>query len=49
LGTDLWVGRHGNGSANFDFQGNVDEVRIYARVLTVAEIQGLAQGVHVPP
>jgi hypothetical protein len=49
LGQDFWVGRHGNNSPNFDFQGNIDEVRIYNRALPVQEIQALAQGTHVPP
>jgi hypothetical protein len=49
FGTDLWVGRHGNNSMNYDFQGNLDEVRIYSRVLSLQEIQALAQGTHVPP
>jgi hypothetical protein len=48
-GSDLWVGRHGNNSTNFDFQGTIDEVRIYNRVLPFQEIQALAQGTHVPP
>ena len=43
-GTDLFVGRHGNGSADFDFDGNIDDVRIYGRVLSAAEIARLAQG-----
>ena len=43
-GPDLWVGRHGNGSGNYDFDGNIDEVRVYTRVLTAAEIAALAAG-----
>jgi hypothetical protein len=43
-GRSFWVGRNGNTSANFDFDGNIDEVRIYNRVLTPAEILTLAQG-----
>jgi hypothetical protein len=43
-GPDLWVGRHGNGSGNYDFEGNIDEVRVYTRVLTAAEIAALAAG-----
>src|SRR3954451_23705312 len=33
-GKDLFVGRHGNDTTNaaaYDFEGNIDEVRIYAR------------------
>ncbi|MEZ4648027.1 MAG: DUF2341 domain-containing protein [Candidatus Eisenbacteria bacterium] len=28
LGTDTWIGAHGNGDGNFDLTGNVDEVRV---------------------
>ena len=41
---DLWVGRHGNGQTQWDFGGNIDELRIYNRVLSDAEIAGLAAG-----
>jgi hypothetical protein len=46
-GTDLFVGRHGNdttGAAVYDFEGNIDEVRIYARSLTPSEVAALAAG-----
>jgi hypothetical protein len=43
-GRDLLVGRHGNGSGNYDFEGNIDEVRIYTRALSAAEILWLARG-----
>jgi hypothetical protein len=48
-GQDFWVGKHGETSTDFDFQGNIDEVRVYNRVLSAAEIQALAQGVQLPP
>ncbi len=41
---NLFVGRHGNGETQWDFTGNLDEVRIYTRVLSAAEIQTLAAG-----
>jgi hypothetical protein len=44
LGTDFFVGMHGNGIAGFNFDGNIDEVRIYDRVLSDVEIGLLAQG-----
>jgi Concanavalin A-like lectin/glucanases superfamily len=44
LGTDLFVGHHGNGVSSFDFNGNIDDVRIYGRVLSDGEIGQLAQG-----
>ena len=41
-GQDFWVGRHGNGSTAWDFEGNIDDVRVYGRALTAAEIGVLA-------
>ncbi len=43
-GTGLWVGRHGDDQAGWVFGGNVDEVRIYSRVLSAAEIKSIAEG-----
>jgi hypothetical protein len=43
-GTDFFVGRHGFNSPNWDFDGNIDEVRVYTRVLSPSEIASLAQG-----
>jgi hypothetical protein len=43
-GPDLWVGRHGNNQTNWDFGGNLDEVRLYTRALTAQEIAALAAG-----
>jgi hypothetical protein len=43
-GPDLFIGRHGNGQDNYDFDGNIDEVRIYNRALSPDEIAWLAQG-----
>jgi hypothetical protein len=43
-GSDLWVGRHGDGQEIYDFDGNIDEVRVYGRALSAAEIQILAGG-----
>jgi len=37
-GPDFWVGRHGNGSTAWDFEGNIDDLRVYPRALTPAEI-----------
>jgi hypothetical protein len=48
-GSDFWMGRNGNGGTNFDLQGNIDEVRVYGRVLSIGELQALAQGVQLPP
>ena len=43
-GTDLWVGRDGNGDPSWDFDGLLDEVRIYPRALTAPEVSALKQG-----
>ncbi len=43
-GDELWVGRHGDGDTDRDFDGHIDEVRIYTRVLSATEIQNLASG-----
>jgi hypothetical protein len=47
-GDDLFVGRHGNpdsGSPNdWDFDGNIDDVRIYNRALPADEVAALGTG-----
>jgi hypothetical protein len=43
-GPDLWVGRHGNGQTNWDFDGNIDDVRIYNRALPAEEVAAIAAG-----
>jgi hypothetical protein len=43
-GNDLLVGRHGENETNFDFDGNIDDVRIYTRALPAPEIAALARG-----
>jgi hypothetical protein len=40
----LWIGRHGNGQEIWDFDGNIDDVRIYGRALSPDEIAWLASG-----
>ena len=42
----FWVGRHGDGQIQWDFGGNIDEVRMYTRVLSPSEISALAQGLN---
>ena len=37
-----YIGTHGNGSASFDFQGMIDDARIYDRALSAGEIAALA-------
>jgi hypothetical protein len=43
-GSDVFVGRHANGEDQWDFGGNLDEIRIYTRALTLTEVMSLAQG-----
>ena len=42
LGSDSFIGRHGDGHTDEDLTGLVDDIRIYNRALTLAEIQSLA-------
>jgi endonuclease/exonuclease/phosphatase (EEP) superfamily protein YafD len=41
-GPSLHLGRHGNGKTDRYFRGTLDEVRVYGRALTPAEIAALA-------
>jgi hypothetical protein len=43
-GPDLFVGRHGQTQLTFDFDGEIDDVRIYARALSATDAAWLAQG-----
>ncbi|MEZ6095168.1 MAG: LamG domain-containing protein [Pirellulaceae bacterium] len=38
LGTDTFIGRHGNGSTGYDFNGLIDDARVYTRALSADEI-----------
>jgi Concanavalin A-like lectin/glucanases superfamily len=44
MGSELWVARHGTGEIEWDFDGNLDDVRIYTRALPADEIAALASG-----
>jgi hypothetical protein len=44
LGDDLFVGRHGFNQTQWDFDGNIDDVRLYGRALSPSEISFLAKG-----
>ncbi|MGB7329407.1 MAG: LamG-like jellyroll fold domain-containing protein, partial [Rubripirellula sp.] len=39
---DTYIGRAGDGGGGFDFDGKIDEARIYSRALTADEIAALA-------
>jgi hypothetical protein len=40
-GTDFFVGRHGNGQDQWDFTGNIDDVRIYGEALAADQIMAI--------
>jgi concanavalin A-like lectin/glucanase superfamily protein len=44
LGNAFRVGRHGQTADTYDFDGNIDEVRVYRRALAQPEIAALAAG-----
>ena len=46
-GLNLAIGRHGGANTGMDFGGNIDEVRVYNRALSAAEINSLYIG-HQP-
>lgn len=48
VGPNFFVGRHGAGNEDFDFDGNIDDVRVYNRVLTPSEVAAVAQGRYPP-
>ncbi len=41
LGSNTFIGRHGNGVDGYDFNGLVDDVRVYNRALSNQEVQNL--------
>jgi hypothetical protein len=43
-GTDFCIGRHCNNNANYDFHGEIDDVRIYNHAMTDADVAWLASG-----
>jgi hypothetical protein len=43
-GNDLYVGRHGGTQTNWDFDGQIDDVRIYGRALDDGQISAVYLG-----
>ncbi|MDP2704968.1 MAG: LamG domain-containing protein [bacterium] len=41
LGSNTFIGKHADGSTDFDFDGSIDEVRVYNRALSASEVQAL--------
>jgi hypothetical protein len=48
LGANSRIGAHGNGSGNFDFDGRIDDVRVFNRAVSAGEILKFYQGSRVP-
>ncbi|ASJ73793.1 DUF4347 domain-containing protein [Granulosicoccus antarcticus] len=42
LGTDSYIGAHANGNSLYDFNGLIDDARVYSRALSIDEIAALA-------
>jgi len=43
-GSDTFIGSHGNADTFYEFNGLIDDARVYSRALTPDEIVGLANG-----
>ena len=48
LGTNLYIGMHGNGSTSHNFNGIIDEVRVYNVDLNATQVQGIFTSTPVP-
>jgi hypothetical protein len=48
LGQNTRFGSHGNGQTTFDFDGSIDDVRIYNRALLPDEVSAIYTGTRVP-
>ena len=46
-GTTTRIGSHGNTNTTFDFDGRIDDVRIYDRAMTPEEVFGLYRGSRI--
>ncbi|MFK7966563.1 MAG: LamG-like jellyroll fold domain-containing protein, partial [Burkholderiaceae bacterium] len=42
IGTNTFIGQHGAGNGSFDYDGEIDDARIYTRALSAVEIAALA-------
>ncbi|MEM6471421.1 MAG: LamG-like jellyroll fold domain-containing protein, partial [Planctomycetota bacterium] len=42
FGSTTTIGAHGTGNANYDFNGSIDDARVYSRALSAEEIAALA-------
>lgn len=46
VGTNTFIGRQGNGSANYDYDGGIDDIRMYNRALSPNEVAALYKKVR---
>lgn len=47
LGANTRIGSHGNGQTTYDFDGRIDDVRIFKRPLTADEVYQLYRGTRI--
>lgn len=47
FGANSFIGKHGNGATTYDFNGQIDDARIYGRALTGGEIAALATDLNL--
>lgn len=45
-GTNVNIGRHGTGSPSYEFGGDIDDIRVYNRALSAADISALYSGTN---
>ena len=48
-GSNTLIGTHGNGSAHYDFNGALDDIRVYDTPLTADEITAIYSQGRIPP
>ncbi len=48
LGTNLYFGKHGNGSTSYNFNGVIDDVRIYNTALSATDVQNIYAAITPP-
>ncbi|HMS83318.1 MAG TPA: DUF4347 domain-containing protein, partial [Nitrospira sp.] len=46
-GINSFIGKHGNGNTAFDFNGKVDDARVYSRALSASEVATLAADLNL--
>ncbi|MCB1870742.1 MAG: DUF2341 domain-containing protein, partial [Gammaproteobacteria bacterium] len=47
LGANSFIGKHGDGQTTFDFNGLIDDVRVYDRTLDASEVGALADDLNL--